>query len=193
MKPTKVMFFLHASPIPSCFHGARHLRVQSISAIYRHTQLARYICTGVFNHVVLDWDDILFGSMPNSTHKCRYFRSDVSFVICVWLALIFFFSIAHFFIFFMHKKTLSKVRNLMCWNRWAFRKKKHEKDNFPYWIIWRVSLKNEWFKKRASSCFKLGEMTPNAKVSWHWDFWWLRKTYTNTGRYLGYFQHWTIW
>ena len=39
--------------------------------------------------------------------------------------------------------------------------------------------KNEKFKNRASSCSNQAQMTPWAKISWSWDFWWLRKTWTD--------------
>ena len=40
-------------------------------------------------------------------------------------------------------------------------------------------LKNQNFENRASICFKLAQIRPRAKISWAWDFWWLRKTRTN--------------
>ena len=40
-------------------------------------------------------------------------------------------------------------------------------------------LKTQNFENRASSCFKLAQIRPRTKMSWAWDFWWLRKTRTN--------------
>ena len=36
--------------------------------------------------------------------------------------------------------------------------------------------KNLNFENRFSSCSNQAQMTPWAKISWSWDFWWLRKT-----------------
>merc|ERR1712102_143399 len=40
-------------------------------------------------------------------------------------------------------------------------------------------LKNQNFENRASSCFKLAQIRPRAKISLTWVFWWLRKTWTH--------------
>ena len=37
---------------------------------------------------------------------------------------------------------------------------------------------NQNFENRASSCFKLAQIRPRAKMSWCWDFRWFRKTWT---------------
>ena len=42
------------------------------------------------------------------------------------------------------------------------------------------SVKMKKIKNRASSCLKLAQMTPEAKMLRSWDFWWLTKTWTNT-------------
>ena len=39
-------------------------------------------------------------------------------------------------------------------------------------------LKNQNFEYRDSTCFKLDQSRPRAKISWPWHFWWLRKTLT---------------
>ena len=37
-------------------------------------------------------------------------------------------------------------------------------------------LKNQNFENQASSCFKLAQIRPRAKISLPWVFWWLQKT-----------------
>ena len=56
-------------------------------------------------------------------------------------------------------------------------------------------LKNQNFENRASTCFKLAQIRPRAKISWIWDFWGLWKTRTKfyPKIYPVDFEHWTIW
>jgi len=77
--------------------------------------------------------------------------------------------------------TLSKFHSPMCWNGWDFREKKHENPTFltlDHMGGTPLPLKNQNFENRASPCFKLALIRPRAKISWHWDFWCLRKTRT---------------
>ena len=74
--------------------------------------------------------------------------------------------------------TLSKFHSPMCWNGWNFRKNR-EKPIFLTLDHMGTPLKNQNFENRASTCFKLAQIRPRAKISWAWDFWCLRKTRTH--------------
>ena len=49
--------------------------------------------------------------------------------------------------------------------------------------------RNISISNRASSCFKLAQIRPRAKISWPSDFWWLLKTWTNKPTTLMFYKY----
>ena len=60
--------------------------------------------------------------------------------------------------------------------------KKHEKHNLKNTKNLPRIRRNEKLKNRASSWTNLAQITPCAKISRPWDFWWLQKMCTNRHR-----------